>query len=54
MPSLPPRFRYWSQGEEAANFGDYLTELLYAGLAAGDGLFPEAQIRLIGSVIGGA
>ena len=50
MP-LPSNVSYWRRGEPIANFGDYLTELLYAGLFDGPAKYPRARIHLLGSVI---
>lgn len=49
--SLPGNVAYWRRGEPIANFGDYLTELLYAGLFHGPAKYPRARIHLLGSVI---
>jgi hypothetical protein len=51
IPALPECVAYWTRGEPRANFGDYLTELLYAGLFYGPPKHPDARIHLIGSVI---
>lgn len=48
---LPANVFYWRRGEPVANFGDYLTELLYAGLFDGPAKYPQARIHLLGSVI---
>jgi hypothetical protein len=49
--TLPANVAYWRRGEPIANFGDYLTELLYAGLFHGPTKYPQARIHLLGSVI---
>lgn len=49
--ALPPNVAYWRRGQAIVNFGDYLTELLYARLFDGPEKFPDARIHLLGSVI---
>lgn len=48
---LPSNVAYWLRGAAMVNFGDYLTELLYARLFDGPPKYPQARIHLLGSVI---
>lgn len=48
---LPACVVYWRRGQPVANFGDYLTVILYRNLFDGPAHDPQSRIHLIGSVI---
>ncbi|MEX2199925.1 MAG: polysaccharide pyruvyl transferase family protein [Dongiaceae bacterium] len=50
-PKLPGCIVYWKRGQPVANFGDYLTVILYRGLFDGPSHNPKSRVHLIGSVI---
>ncbi|MDZ4736501.1 MAG: polysaccharide pyruvyl transferase family protein [Rhodospirillaceae bacterium] len=50
-PKLPACVVYWRRGQPVANFGDFLTVVLYRRLFEGPPHDPQSRIHLIGSVI---
>ena len=51
MTELPSTIVYWTQGDARANFGDYLSEVLFRGFFVDRPLYDNARVHLIGSVI---